>query len=407
MDEFCFQMKLLTANATIGIDLYLDGDGDGKWSSKSGYDVKFYARPDELGKSGWPFNQWHDLDAFELEYKKQIGNKTFGEMVLGEWQEESNQNLQIVQIYIRLYVKGHGICLFDYFNINGMIASFEPNEGPNEKEGKPSRISQNGKITYTITYGNDLLEPITNLVIEEEYDPRMTIISADPPPDPGTNNVWTIGTLLPGEYGQIVVVMKMVKQNFVAEVEGDVSGEGFVSVRRRFTTNRGPHLIVNQVRISCDQFERQGRVATPVRAIVGTTLSFAEHGSGRYASEEVLSYRTTRMKMERSFEAVRTPTALALPLGRSIGFDSGWSASHLCMDEKRGSMIWERYLRADRLNTTGQAEVRSTRLRLSSESNFSGMAIYEIESHTEARDAAIASVFDGSYSLKCGSEVYK
>ena len=46
LDEFCFQMKLLTANATIGIDLYLDGDGDGKWSSKSGYDVKFYARPD-------------------------------------------------------------------------------------------------------------------------------------------------------------------------------------------------------------------------------------------------------------------------------------------------------------------------------------------------------------------------
>jgi hypothetical protein len=113
------------------------------------------------------------------------------------------------------------------------------------------------------------------------------------------------------------------------------------------------------------------------------------------------------MKMERSFEAVRTPTALALPLGRSIGFDSGWSASHLCMDEKRGSMIWERYLRADRLNTTGQAELRSTRLRLSSDSNFSGMAIYEIESHTEARDAAIASRLRWELLLKCGSEVYK
>jgi hypothetical protein len=76
------------------------------------------------------------------------------------------------------------------------------------------------------------------------------------------------------------------------------------------------------------------------------------------------------------------------------------------MDEKRGSIIWERYLRADRLNCTGAAEVRSTRLILDSESNFSGMAIYQIESHTD-RDALITSVFEGSYSLRSGTEVYK
>ena len=405
LDGLCVKMKLLTVNGKIGIDLYLDGDGDGKWRSKSPYDVKLYARPKEWQKTGWPIGEWTDLDAFEFNYEKS-GDKSIGEMSLADWQDQLGGNLEVVQIYIRLYVTGHGICLFDYFNINDMVLSFEPDEGPYEKEGKPSRISQNGKITYTITYGNDFNTTLTNLVIVEDYDPRMSLLSADPPPDPGTTNVWTIGNVSPGQYGRIVLGMKMVKQNFVADLDGRVSGTGFVSVRRRFTTEREPHLIINQVRISCDQFERRGKVETPVRPVVGTILSFSEHGTGTYESEEVLSYRITRMKMNREFDAVWAPSVLNLSSGRLIGYNSSWHASHLCMDEKRGSIIWERYLRADRLNCTGAAEVRSTRLILDSESNFSGMAIYQIESHTD-RDALISSVFEGSYSLRSGTEVYK
>jgi len=260
----------------------------------------------------------------------------------------------------------------------------------------------------TITYGNGLNDTtLTNLVIVEDYDPRMTLLSADPPPDPGTTNVWTIGNVSPGQYGRIILVMKLVKQNFVADVDGHVSGTGFVSVRRRFTTDRDPLLIVNNVRISCDQFERRGIVETPVKPVVGTTLSFSEHGSGSYESEEVLSYRTTRLKMNRELNATWTPSILNLSLGRVIGYNSSWYASHICMDEKRGSIIWEQYLYADRLNSTGIAEARSTRLILDSESNFSGMAIYEIESHTKYRDALLTNVFEGSYSLRSGAEVYK
>ncbi len=317
-----------------------------------------------------------------------------------------NQRIQgVSQFYITFGTLPS--CLIDYIKLGSFTLSFEPFEDQVTKKGKPSRISQGGKITYTITYGNDLTVPLTNLVIVEEFDPRMTLLSADPPPDRGTNNVWTIGTLPPGHYGQIVLVMKMQKQNFVADVDGRVSGTGFVSVRRRFTMERSPHLIINQVRIFCDQFESGGRVETPVRAIIGTTLSFSEHGSGSYDSEEVLSYKSSRMKMEREFDAVQAPAVLNLSFGRALSYNSSWYASHLCMDEKRGSIIREQYLYADRLNCTGLAEVRSTRLILDSESNFSGMAIYEIESHTKKRDAALTSVLEGSYSLKSGSEVYK
>lgn len=407
LDEFSFHIKPTTEDISIGIELWLDGDGDGKWSSKSDRDLKLYAKPNIWDDVKWPRNQWSSVDTFDFEYSNKSSTKRpANSAVLNEW-IENYTNLRLVTAEIKLYKAYSGICLIDYISINGMVASFEPNESPSEKVGKPSKISQNGKITYTITYGNDFNTTLTNLVIVEYYDPRMKLLSADPPPDPGTTNVWTIGNVSPGRYGRIVLVMKFVKQNFVADVDGRVSGTGFVSVRRRFTTDRDPHLIVNSVRISCDQFERRGRVETPVKPVVGTTLSFSEHGSGSYESEEVLSYRTTRLKMNRELNATWTPSILNLSFGRVIGYNSSWYASHLCMDEKRGSIIWEQYLRADRLNCTGAAEVRSTRLILDSESNFSGMAIYDIESHTKDRDALLTSVFEGSYSLRSGAEVYK
>ncbi len=410
LDDLSIAIKPLTECGFIYIELWFDGDGDGKWKSKSERDLKLFTSRLSISDLGLVVNEWTDLNAMDLEYGESRARDP--KFDLQDWMDDT-ENLNLIRLYVRFdttsktYPTIGSIWLFDYFRINGMVASFEPDEGPTEKTGKPSRISEGGKITYTITYGNDLMTNLTNFVIVEYYDSRMSLISADPRPDPGTNNVWTIGNLSPGSYGKIVLVMKMYKQNFVADVDGRVLGDGFVSVRRRFTTDRSPSMIVNQVRISSDQREWQRRVVTPVRPIVGTTLSFTEHGSGRYSSEEVLSYRTTTMKMDRSFDAVRAPTSLSLPFGRAIGFDSGWGASHLCMDEKRGSMIWDRYLYADRLNCTGRANVRSTRLILDSESNFSGMAIYEIKSHTSGRDADLASVFEGSYSLRTGSEVYK
>ena len=410
LEDICINIKPLTEIGFIYVELWLDGDGDAKYSSSSNSDLKLYTSRFNIESLGLVVNEWMDLNALDLEYGTSRARPP--KFSLEEWGAE-NYNLNLIRLYVRFETSSKtfpsqgAVWLFDYFRINDMVASFEPNEGPYEKEGKPSRISQNGKITYTITYGNDLMVPLTNVVIVEEYDPRMALISADPPPDPGTKNVWTIGTLLPGEYGRIVLVMKMKKQNFVADLDGRVSGNGFVSMRRRFATGRSPHLIINQVRISCDQFERTGRVETPVRPIVGTVLSFTEHGAGSYESEEVLSYRTTRMKMNREFDAVQAPTVLNLSMGRTLGYNSSWHASHTCMDEKRGSIIREQYLYADRLNCTGAAQVRSTRLILDSESNFSGMAIYEIESHTDDRDASLASIFEGSYSLRTGSEIYK
>ncbi|UEC42433.1 MAG: conserved exported protein of unknown function [Methanothrix sp.] len=408
VNEFCMQILPLTGAGDMEIRLFLDVNGDGKYTDKkSAGDNWVKSRANIWDETDLSGSDWMELNAFDRQFEFQDRNGVkIGDLV---GCQDYFGPAGVVRIWITLYgiADGGGACLIDYIKLGSYTLSFEPLEDQVTKKGKPKRISYGGKITYTITYGNDLLIPITNLMIVEQFDPRMSLISADPPPDPGTNNVWTIGTLLPGEYGQIVLVMKMAKQNFVADLEGHVSGNGFVSVRRRFTTDRSPQLIVNLVRIICDQFERRGLVETPVRSIVGTTLSFAEHGSGIYEAEEFSSYRSSRMRMERSFDAVRAPATLGLPFDRSLGYNSSWHATHVCIDDKRGSIIREIYQYAEKLNLSGRAEVRSTRLKLASESNFTGMAIYEIESRTKERDAAITTVFEGSYSLKTGSDVYK
>src|SRR5690606_28414103 len=95
--------------------------------------------------------------------------------------------VNIDKIWITLTRKSDSdtIAFFDYINIGGDIISFEPLEDEDIKDG-PSSASAGGLITYTITYGNNMLEPV-DVVVIDNYDPATIFISADPPPDPGTH----------------------------------------------------------------------------------------------------------------------------------------------------------------------------------------------------------------------------
>jgi len=406
LDQLTMQIMPLTEDGKLGLDLYFDGDGDGKWSSKSERDVKLYARINSWNNSrDWIEGEWHELNAFELDYARSgYGSDN---MTLPEWNDDLSPDLYLVRVYLRIYKPGTGECLVDYFNINGMVLSFEPFESSEMKAGKPKTISRGGKITYTITYGNDLNETITNMVVIEQYDPRMEIVSADPPPNPGTNNVWTIGSLLPGTYGRIVIVMKMRKQNFEADIEGHVEGSGYVSVRRRFSTERSPQVITNKAMLSCDKFNKTAEVNTGVRPIPETSITFVEHGSGNYSSSEVLTYRSYKMVMEREFNATKSSSAIQLSLGRPLVYNSSWHADHICENQKRRSLIGESYLYSDQLNCANNAEVRSTRMKMDSESNFTGLGVYVIGSDTNGRYAALADIFQGNFSVRSSREIYR
>jgi uncharacterized repeat protein (TIGR01451 family) len=66
------------------------------------------------------------------------------------------------------------------------------------KESSPEPVIAGTQLTYTITVTNHGPSDAQNVVVTETYDPWFHFESANPEPDPGTDNVWTLGTLPAG-----------------------------------------------------------------------------------------------------------------------------------------------------------------------------------------------------------------
>ena len=67
--------------------------------------------------------------------------------------------------------------------------------------------NQGDDITYTITYKNEGTFSATNVVVTETYPVEVEYVSANPEPDSGFDNKWTIGTLAPNGEGTIIITV--------------------------------------------------------------------------------------------------------------------------------------------------------------------------------------------------------
>jgi len=70
-------------------------------------------------------------------------------------------------------------------------------------------VPAGAQLTYTINYSNVGTQTATGVVITETYDANTTFVTASPPPDIGTNNQWTVGTLIPNIVLQISVTVQV------------------------------------------------------------------------------------------------------------------------------------------------------------------------------------------------------
>ena len=123
---------------------------------------------------------------------------------------------------------------------------------PEEVTADPDEI-----LNYTINYQNIGHADAHDVVVTETYDEKLSFLWADPPPDPGTDNLWTFGDLKAGEWGSI-------------------------RVRTRVSSDALPGThIVNKVEVALD-------TASLAMSVVNTTISGPALNISKRASPEVI-----------------------------------------------------------------------------------------------------------------------
>ncbi|MDD2837004.1 MAG: SdrD B-like domain-containing protein, partial [Methanothrix sp.] len=187
-------------------------------------------------------------------------------------------------------------------------------------------------VGYTITYESLLKQAYLNdVVITEQASSDLIFLSASPAPDAGTDNVWSIGRLAPGQKGTINVFFQVKNTTNLSFLsQSSVSGSGFTNSYRRLSTETESQGLRNSVTLTSKEF-------TPVttsyfvklRDSYGTSLLKTEHGSGDYSSDEIsaMQMQNRSISTAGSLKAIFRPTSFLLPGGKSINYDSEIASS--------------------------------------------------------------------------------
>jgi len=342
----------LSTDGVVRIEIYLQG-----------YEDPLLA---EMSLSEMQSSQWNELDGFDLEFE---GGESLDAL------KQTLGDISIEKIWITLY-KNEGdsdtIAFFDYINIGGEIISFEPLEEEEIKDG-PSSASAGGLITYTITYGNNMLEPV-DVVVIDDYDPATIFISAYPPPDPGTHDTWTFHNLAPGAHGQITVKVRSIKPTAKASISGTVSGQGFCRVEGMLSNERSSRSVTNTVSIFAGEFNFSQSVSTRIRPIVGSVLQYGEHGTGKYQAEEKMKYSQSNINVDRRINAIRSPARISLGSNRSMNLNGGWSGNLQAENDYRDILWSDRYQEGRRLNLSYKASLGKSLTTLETSVWIEGLA---------------------------------
>lgn len=73
------------------------------------------------------------------------------------------------------------------------------------KKADPDPVKAGGFLNYTLIYENLGSENAHGIKIKESYDRNVSFVSAEPPPDVGTQDVWSFEALSKGESGAIKI----------------------------------------------------------------------------------------------------------------------------------------------------------------------------------------------------------
>lgn len=356
LDQLSMWVRPQSGSGSLQIEIYLDDN------------TKILSLKKNWTEMDMSYSQWNELDGFDLNYD---GSRSLDDI------KDKLKDKRITKIYITVYnTNEDGLetsALIDYIKIGDEIISFEPLEKEDIKDG-PSSATAGGLMTYTITYGNNALEPV-DLIVKEEYDLREVFIMSYPSPDPGTFDTWTFSNLPPGAHGQIVIKMRSRKPAAKGIIDGRVSGKGFMSREGMLSTEFESYLITNNVHILAGEFNYSASATTRIRPIIGSTLAFGEHGAGDYQADEKLTYNSVSISAERNILAEFSPVSVNLSLKSiPLSLRGNWSANLRTENDYRDIRWSDRYYEGKDLNLSYRTQLGKTLSSLETAARVQGLA---------------------------------
>ncbi|MDD4448399.1 MAG: SdrD B-like domain-containing protein, partial [Methanothrix sp.] len=240
------------------------------------------------------------------------------------------------------------------------------------KTASPKVARPGDYVTYNITW----YEP--GDLIVDDYPGGVTFVSASPTPiDDGNNNRWNID---PTKNDGTIIILVQVAQdigNTSFDMNQGVTGTGFVNVHNDIRTN--PLLLKNKAtlytKIAGAYVEKCTAYADVNVGPPQTYVALKEHGSGEYASEDVIKYQNSNRSIQwtKGLTVTHKPTTFSLPNNRDVDFQSKWSEKAEAKNYATGGSTNEEYTHANRISRNSSLKLDENGSTMKTETDFEGV----------------------------------
>jgi uncharacterized repeat protein (TIGR01451 family) len=245
-------------------------------------------------------------------------------------------------------------------------------------------VRRGEEITYTISICNVGTDTVTNVLVSDIFDRYVELVSISYTWVGGSHRIeqigdglWLIDVIPPNECVNIILVVKVPKQDLEFEMDQSVNGEGFVNVANDYSTTLQPYAINNNVVVifneSDQEFSDSARVS--VLGDPGTELETREHGSGLYESEEQVRLRTENksISMNKDIAATYKSTILGLYNNRTVEYSSRWTEVANAKNRVTGASMSEQYRYATSIDRESNMFLDKNGSTMEVDSEFDGM----------------------------------
>ena len=237
------------------------------------------------------------------------------------------------------------------------------------KTASPKVVKPGDYVTYNITWDGST----SGDQIVDDYPRGVSFISASPTPiDDGNNNRWNIDGMVPGT---IIILMQVAQDigNTSFDMGQGVTGTGFVNVHNDIRTN--PVILTNKATLFEGKILKCTAFADVNIGPPQTYVALKEHGSGDYASEDVIKYQNSNRSIEwnKSLTATHKPTTFSLPNNRDIDFKSKWIEKAKSKNYATGASTNEEYTYANRINRNSSLKLDENGSTMKTETDFEGV----------------------------------